>query len=173
MPRALANISAESVADVGCGTGDLAAAMCIRCGPPETLMLIDGSQSMLHAASDGLRFIAQTIDTRHALLQDVSTERTYDLVLCAHLIEHIPDSVGAVKDLAEMITPRGHMLLLVSRPHWCNWVIWLRWRHKWFSEAKMRTMAEEAGLETLSCFHLHSGPPRRTSFAYLMRKPAS
>ena len=170
MPRALQNISASHVADIGTGTGDLAASYCIRLGAPQRLTLVDGSERMLDAARTNLRHIAQRIDTTHALLGD-PIDICFDLVLCAHLIEHLPDSNQGMRDLGDLISPGGHLLLIVSRPHWCNWIIWLKWRHRWFSRTQIATMARSADLILIEQFDLHSGPPSRTSFGYLLRKP--
>jgi len=172
MPRAVAGLAPKSVVDVGCGTGDLAAAYCIRCGAPERLTLIDGAQSMVAAAKTNLRHIAPDVDSIHALLGDNTAQGQYDLVLCAHLIEHLRDPAQGLSQLADLIAPGGHLLILISKPHWCQWPIWLKWRHQWFSETQIRAMAAGAGLRVQQSFGLNSGPPSRTSLAYLMDRSA-
>lgn len=167
--RALPDLEPETVVDVGTGSGDLAAAYCLQNGPPASLTLIDMSPEMLNVAQSSVAGHAGQLNCVVSTLDDLKIDNSFDLVLCGHLIEHTPDPTRALGQLSKLLASHGTMLLLVSRPHWCQWFVWIKWRHRWFSRTRLRKMAQSVGLETATVFALSSGPPSRTSFAYLLR----
>lgn len=171
LERAAISTDFKSVVDVGTGTGDLAAALCTVCGAPQSLTLVDNSSQMLLRASDKLEGMASNVVATHASLETFEPGTGFDVVLSAHLIEHTDNPARSFRNLASFLRPKGQMLILVSRPHWCQWPIWLKWRHTWFSEEEVRNMGEDAGLSCKAVYWLSSGPPRRTSFAYLFEAP--
>lgn len=126
--RMLAGSRLDSVADIGTGTGDLARAVCdvIR---PDRMLLVDTSTAMLAAARQKLAGHAPYLRARTAALCDLDARGALDLVLAGHLIEHLPDPETGLHQLASLVKPGGTLVLAVSRPHWCQWFIWLRWRH--------------------------------------------
>ena len=161
------------VVDIGTGTGDLAAAYCAVFGPPKSVTLVDTAPAMLEVAARALETeSAGHVSTVQASLSDMPSDVTYSTVLCAHVIEHLDDPQSAVSDLARLIAPHGCLLLFVSRPHWCQWFVWLRWRHRWYTETAVRQMAEAAGLSCDAVMTPASGPPSRTTLAYLLRSKA-
>lgn len=172
--RALDGRRFRTVADVGTGAGDLAASYCKVIGMPVELTLIDNSAAMLAQAKSTVEEVGGSgtaVTAMHAALSDISYNERYELVLCAHLIEHCPNPAEALGQLASLVKPGGTALLVISRPHWCQWIIWLRWQHRWFSEDQVGQMAEAAGVRITERFGLASGPPSRTSMAYAFRKP--
>lgn len=171
--RAFEGQVASSVADIGTGSGDLAASYCSIVGAPERLALIDSSAAMLSqaiATVTDAQTVPGKLDTIHSSLETLKADAQFELVLCAHVIEHCEDPQGALQSIAQHIEPGGKALLVVSRPHWCQWVIWLRWQHRWFSSSQVERMAQVAGLKVLRKFQPCFGPPSRTSMGYLVHK---
>ncbi|WP_421726314.1 class I SAM-dependent methyltransferase [Bauldia sp.] len=169
--RALGDRFFATIADVGTGSGDLAAAVCDTRQPPDRLVLADSSSRMLDQATRALAGRAAVVDGHFGPLDAIPDRDAFDLVLAGHVIEHLTDPEAAVRRLADLVKPGGLMLLIVSRPHWCQWLIWLRWRHRWFAAGKVRRMIAGAGLEAPEILPLSHGPPSRTSLGYLVRKP--
>ncbi len=169
--RALADTRFDTVADIGTGSGDLARAACRVGRRPGRLLLVDSSARMLDQAAAALSGSANAVDCRHATLDAMTEQGTFDLVLAGHVIEHLADPTGALAQLARLVRPGGRLLLVVSRPHWCQWLIWLRWRHNWFTPRQITNMAEQAGLDRTEVWSFRQGPPSRTSLAYLAHKP--
>jgi len=170
---ALSGIFARSVAEVGAGTGDLAASYCSILGSPKQLVLVDSSAAMLSRAVANLGEAGTTscsLETIHSSLESYKTETLFDVVLCAHVIEHCDDPQRAIRAIAELLEPGGYALMVISRPHWCQWIIWLRWQHRWFSAPEVDRMANAAGLTLMRTIQPCSGPPSRTSFGYLMQR---
>ncbi|CUI62691.1 class I SAM-dependent methyltransferase [Cognatishimia activa] len=158
---------ARHLIDVGAGSGAFSKAYCeLRQNPLEHILL-DQSQAMLdQAASDHPR--AKTIcQDFQALEQD----NHYDMVLCAHVIEHCPGPIEALGHIARITAPGGCILLAVSKPHLCQFFIWLKWRHRWFSESKIKDIGANAGLVHCATVPFPLGVPARVSQGYVFQKP--
>jgi ubiquinone/menaquinone biosynthesis C-methylase UbiE len=171
MTKAVRGQSPRSVADIGTGTGELARAFCTRVGRPERLVLVDASALMLAKAKANLSGLAGGVSAHCARLEDLGPIPPVELVLAGHVIEQTRDPVATLSLLSELVEPGGHLLAIISRPHWCQWPIWFLWRHKWFSSSKIAGMARSASLCPPLIFPLGPGPPGRTSLAYLFLKP--
>ncbi len=157
--------------DAGCGAGDFAAAWRTERGDPAHLTLLDPSPGMLARAmarhdTSGFRplAIAGTLD-------DLPPCPRYDVILCAHVFEHLATPLQGLHRLRAALSPGGRIILVVSKPHWCNRLIWLRWRHRTLPPARVRAMVAGAGLHLHDDHAFAAGPPRRTSHAYIITHP--
>ncbi|PRY20436.1 methyltransferase family protein [Aliiruegeria haliotis] len=160
------------VVDIGTGGGDLARAAIGACPSIETLHLVDTSARMLEAAQAALRSVdGPDVTVEQTDMELLQPCRSFDIALAGHVIEHASDPVLALRQLAGLVRPGGVLLLVVSRPHICQFPIWLRWRHRWFSETQMRRMTKEAMLGAVDCMPLAAGVPARTSRGYLIAVP--
>jgi demethylmenaquinone methyltransferase/2-methoxy-6-polyprenyl-1,4-benzoquinol methylase len=123
-----------AVLDVGTGTGSFARAW-VEAGGSTDLTLLDLSPQMLRQA--GQEMAAAGLACRLVLsdLDHLAPDRCFDAILAAHAMEHCLDPLAALRQLSDWLCPGGRLLLVVSRPHWCNVLIWLRFRHRWFAEA--------------------------------------
>ncbi|QHQ35832.1 class I SAM-dependent methyltransferase [Algicella marina] len=163
-------LAAGPVLDIGTGTGAFARAWVAE-GGSQGITLADPSRHMLDRAAASLRTRGITPECRCHALASLPPAPRWRAILAAHVIEHCPDAHTAVGALATALTPGGRLYLVVSRPHWCNWLIWLRFRHRWYSAAQIIAFAEAAGL-TLHCVRrFPAGPPARTSLGYIFTKP--
>lgn len=168
--RALCGLNPASVAEIGSGTGELARALCRHSRPAE-LFLVDPSAPMLARALATVSGMADRITSRCARLDDLEPATRFDLVLAGHLIEHVPEPGRALAALGRLVTPGGRLLAVISRPHWCQWPVWLLWHHRWFAPQDVTRMAAAVGLGAVRVFTLGPGPPGRTSHGYLFHKP--
>jgi ubiquinone/menaquinone biosynthesis C-methylase UbiE len=168
--RAMPNAHVDSIVDVGTGCGDLAAAACDVLGNPQKLVLIDSSANMLSYAKP--RFACRDIDTEcwHGDMFKIATRPKADLVLAGHVIEHCADPILAIKQLGDFLKPQGTLLLVVSKPHWCNWLIWLRWRHRWYKPEQIEAWAKFMGFAQVETFSMRYGALQRTSAGFRLKK---
>lgn len=151
----------KRVIDVGCGTGSFACAHVAVNGMPARLDLLDPSVQMLDAAAAGLaRHGVDAVRTQGVLGDDVPKA---DEVLAAHVLEHCADPVTGLKQLRKLVASEGRLRIVLSKPHWCNALIWLQWRHRTFGEAEISKIFQEAGLRIEQTYAFPSGPPSRTS----------
>jgi 2-polyprenyl-3-methyl-5-hydroxy-6-metoxy-1,4-benzoquinol methylase len=156
------------VLDAGCGTGAFAEAFAQGHGRIGRLTLLDPSRVMLDTAASRLQPSAATLVTWCQSLQSLQPGPGNDVILCAHVIEHCPDPVAALRSLGHSLAPKGALILIASRPHWCTFLLRLIWRHRSFAPARMLELIVAAGLVCRADMALPAGPPGRTSHAYLV-----
>lgn len=159
-----------AVLDAGTGTGTFARVWA-EAGGSKDLTLLDPSQAMLAAAQANLGAVDVAPKVELASIEAFDTSVPYATILAAHVIEHCPAPELALQNFADWLEPEGRLFLVVSKPHWCNWLIWLRYRHRWFSAQQVYQMAARAGLHALGTHVFKSGSPSRTSLGYLFAKP--
>lgn len=172
--RGLAAIAPDSKArplrilDAGCGSGDFSCAVAQVAPGPMAVDLVDLSPAMLARAKAALAGLAEA----NAICGDLDDvlldgEGCYDLVLCAHVIEHVPLPEALLARLRRMASPRGALLLVANRPHWCTWLVQLRWRTRAYPPEQIAQWLGSAGFGRVEHVSFASGPPSRTSMGYL------
>jgi ubiquinone/menaquinone biosynthesis C-methylase UbiE len=165
------HLPSQRVLDVGCGAGDFAAAFAETRGTIPDLTLADPAVAMLRAAQARLLQLAHHLSVHSQPIEALTSDRRQDVILCAHVIEHCADPSTALRDLGSMLSPKGTILLVVSKQHWCNRLIWLRWRHQSFSRAEVLSLVAGSGLCCTADMAFLHGPPSRTSHAYRLNLP--
>jgi 2-polyprenyl-3-methyl-5-hydroxy-6-metoxy-1,4-benzoquinol methylase len=158
------------VLDVGTGTGAFAISW-IEAGGSDTLTLLDPSEAMLERAR--AQFIQRGLGPEiiNRTFEDFQSDAKFDAILASHVLEHFEHPRRAMQRFAQQLSSGGRLYLSVSKPHWCNWVIWLRFRHRWFSPEAVCKMANDAGLTEVRIHKFRTGPPSRTSLGYIFSKP--
>jgi ubiquinone/menaquinone biosynthesis C-methylase UbiE len=154
--------------DAGCGAGDFAAAWLAIRPRPDVLTLADPAAAMLHEAGARLEGAADQVLLLDATLDDLPMHPSQDLILCAHVIDHCPDPVRALRALARSLTARGAILLIATKPHWCTRLIRWAWRNRSYTPDQILQAVVAAGLVCPRDTGFAGGPPKRTSHAYLI-----
>jgi demethylmenaquinone methyltransferase/2-methoxy-6-polyprenyl-1,4-benzoquinol methylase len=152
----------RDVIDVGAGTAAFSEAWVAIHGAPRELTLLEPSRAMLERGQAALQ--RRGIEPRLApgLLGEIDLPPA-DEVLAAHVIEHCADPSTALRQMRDLLRPGGRMHLVVSKPHWCNAIIWLQWRHRTFHKAEILGLVRAAGLKVDRVHDFPAGPPSRTS----------
>lgn len=158
------------VLDAGTGTGAFACAW-LATGGSRELTLLDPSRSMLVRADAAVRRCGAAPEIVETAMEDHCPDRRYSVILAAHVVEHSPDPATAFRRFSDWLEPQGRLVLVVSRPHWCNWLIWLRYRHRWFSAGEIVSLGRAVGLRHVATHVFTQGPPSRTSLGYVFLKP--
>jgi len=163
-------IPGAKVTDVGAGTAAFAEAWVAVNGTPGEMTLLEPSQAMLDRGEAALIIrgvhptcVARPLDAAAGLPPS-------DEVLAAHIIEHCADPGDALKQMRDLLVPGGRLRLVVSKPHWCNAIIWLQWRHRTFAREEIHALVKDAGFEILSDYAFPAGPPSRTSRGIVARR---
>ncbi|WP_299625746.1 methyltransferase domain-containing protein [uncultured Tateyamaria sp.] len=158
---------AQRVLDVGTGTGAFATAWTAHHGQPKHLTLMDISPAMLDIAAARLPYA----DTQANALGDKVQTPPQDVVLCAHVIEHLDDPSLALTWLFDRLTPGGTLVLAMSRPHWCTALVRWRWGNAAYTPTQATQMLRAAGLQDITPHRFPGGPPARVSCGYTARRP--
>jgi 2-polyprenyl-3-methyl-5-hydroxy-6-metoxy-1,4-benzoquinol methylase len=133
--------------DVGCGTGEFGAVAARRGWRVQGVELM--ADAAAHARS------VHGLDVREGLLADSGLpERHYDVVCALHVLEHVPDAVGFLRELAARARPGGHVLIEVPNlDSAARAAAGARWMHlrplehlTHFTPATLRGALERAGL---------------------------
>mgnify|MGYP000282299840 CR=1 FL=1 len=162
--------ASHPVLDVGTGTGGFASAWLSE-GGSRDLTLLDLSSHMLAKARARLEGAGTIPRIVQSSLERFDPDTRFGTILVAHVIEHCADPADAFIRMASWLSPRGQLILVASKPHWCNWLIWLRYRHNWFDASQIAALAHNAGLTRTDTHDFTAGPPGRTSRGYIFTKP--
>jgi ubiquinone/menaquinone biosynthesis C-methylase UbiE len=163
-------VATGPVLDVGTGTGAFAQAWVTQDGSTD-LSILDPSRAMLATAKANLRKQNLRPKAISGRIEDYTAPSRYSAILAAHVIDHCADPEAALRSFYRWLEPGGNLYLVISRPHWCNWFIWLRYRHHWFDAAVVLRLAHHSGFRHRQTYRFGSGPPSRTSLAYIFSKP--
>lgn len=160
--------SARAVLDVGCGTGALSQAWVDAGGlrADGALDLLDPSPRMLAQACTRLGAVRPR-GVEGGIGTSKIVDACYDVVLCAHVIEHLPDPVDSLVWMVSKLKPGGHLILAVSQPHWCTALVRLRWGSKAWRPCEVLGMLERSNLTDARAYEFEAGPPSRLSCGYV------
>ena len=164
--------SANRVLDAGIGTGALCLALQETVDRPLVLDGVDLSARMLDQAANNLRARGY----RAALTQASITalpydDDTFDLVMSAHVLEHVPDPQAALKELQRVLKPGGLLLACITRRSRLGAYVHLKWHTHQISAHEGRHWFRACGLRAIRVLPFNKGTlTRRTSIAYMGRK---
>lgn len=138
----------SSVLDVGCGQGELLALL--RGAHPEVASLAGIDLSPDQVARNGERW--PDMEFFALDVQKEALKRTFDLVVCSEVIEHLDDQRAAMGNLARMVRAGGR--LLVTCPTGTMYATERHFGHVRHPRAEeLQRWAGEAGLELVSLWN--------------------
>ncbi|WP_045834520.1 bifunctional 2-polyprenyl-6-hydroxyphenol methylase/3-demethylubiquinol 3-O-methyltransferase UbiG [Hyphomicrobium sp. 99] len=157
-PKALRPLSGLTAIDIGCG-GGLVAEPLARMGA--TVTAIDPSERNIAIAKSHAEPQDLAIDYRVARVEDLVAEgRSFDIVACLEVVEHVPDPAKFVAECASLVAPGGLAVFSTLNRTLKAWALaivgaeyvlgWLpRGTHQWdrfITPEELRRYAEAAGL---------------------------
>ncbi len=165
----LAHLPAPAhVLDCGIGTAGLSLALARQVEGPLQIEGVDISPRMLNKAGQVLAETGLSL-TPHCRSADHLTFAgdTFDLAMSAHMLEHLPQPLTALREMVRVLRPGAPLLLVVSQPGLYTALIQMRWRYTAYKPGDVVRMMNEAGLTRINLYDLTGGTPRRTSLAYV------
>jgi ubiquinone/menaquinone biosynthesis C-methylase UbiE len=117
-------LSGKTVLEVGCGAGDFAFALEIQEG---LVTAVDFSGTAIDvarrkAARRGSKVAFQQADACHLPF----AEDCYDVVFSCECLEHLPDPVAAVEEMARVLKPGGTLVLTTENYSNAMVLMWLK-----------------------------------------------
>jgi ubiquinone/menaquinone biosynthesis C-methylase UbiE len=110
----IANITGNSLCDVGCGTGHLLD-LISRQHPLDTLVGVDFSRHNEWAALSHIQFL------QHDILNLPFQDGQFDTVVSTHTLEHILDIAAAIRELRRICAKR--LIIVVPRERESIWSV--------------------------------------------------
>jgi ubiquinone/menaquinone biosynthesis C-methylase UbiE len=104
----------ERVLDVACGTGIVARLAAPLVGSNGQVVALDLNQAMLAVARARPAPSGATITWQEGNAMALpAPDRAFDMVLCQHGLQFIPDRAGAVREMRRVLVPGGRALVIV------------------------------------------------------------
>lgn len=117
------------VLDCGTGTGSFALALARLLHRPLELTAVDISPAMVAAAETRFRqhgIAARVIQAGVGALP--LADASFDLVIAAHVIEHLPEPIAALAEMRRVLRPGGWLVASMTRQSWLGAYIQTKWR---------------------------------------------
>jgi SAM-dependent methyltransferase len=170
----LDRLSPEACAlDCGTGTGALIRALPADLADGLQAHGVDRSPGMLARAALELGRSGRAVELHRADVRRLPfpSDRV-DLVMSAHMLEHLPDPLEGLREMARVLRPGGTLLLVTTRPSVPEAYLRLTWRYRTFDPGWLLHAWEKCGLARPRCYSVGRRPriARWLSLAYVGRK---
>ncbi|WP_299729228.1 class I SAM-dependent methyltransferase [uncultured Tateyamaria sp.] len=171
---ALEEVGPQSeVLDCGIGSGALSIALNSIIADTPNIHGIDLSSKMLARAASEMQLTGLMPDLRQAdILSMPFADASFDVVMAAHVIEHLPDPQLALKEMVRVLKPGGMLLLCTVRRSAFGVLIQMRWQTWAISESQGIAWLRECHLDDIGFQPVNLGAfAGQASTAFWARRP--
>lgn len=160
------------VLDCGIGTAAFSGALVKATGSSLTIAGLDIAPQMLVQARAGLGQVGGVARLCRADARALPyADGRFDLVVSAHMLEHLDDPCAGLRELARVLRPGAALLIVVTRRGPLDALLRLRWRYTCHQSARFADWLALVGLTAIRCYGLGGGPlARRLVVAWLASK---
>ena len=140
----------ERILEVGCGTGAITGHL-LATGAHVVGVDIQEDYLVLcrQTFAQSAFFTARRCDVQSDEFRGLADLHP-DTVMCSNVLEHIADDQGAVCNMADVLTPGGHMIIIAPALRWLWGSLDEGLSHcRRYEKHDMRQLLEEAGLEVM------------------------
>ena len=175
---AVAGLSGASpiarVLDCGIGTGSLSMALNNISLDPVAYYGIDVSSEMLSMADVEMRKAGISPQLQRAdILSIPHADQSFDVVMAAHVLEHLREPQRAISEMIRVLKPGGLLFVCMTRRSLFGTLIQLRWRTWAVSEQQGVAWLRTCQLKDIGCQPVRLGScAGQASTAFWARKPS-
>ena len=165
--------SAPRILDCGTGTGAFLSAFADAATGTPDLHGVDISEAMLDRARSSFLSRGHHAEFRQGEVTQLPySENSFDLVLAAHVIEHVPNPQLALAEMRRVLKPGGLIVLCVTRDTMMGRAIQLLWRTHRVNESQMKHWLFKSGFSAVQALRaMSAGRFDEMSIACVARKP--
>ena len=146
------------ILDCGVGNGSLSIALDSLIKGPVDFHAIDTSAEMLVQAKSVMQHAGLDPHFQQADVMSLPYEdQSFDVVMAAHVLEHLPDPQRALAEVVRVLKPGGMVFLCVTRPSLFGALIQLKWRTWAVTEKQGVAWLRECRLAEVGCQPVHLG----------------
>ena len=117
------------VLDCGVGTGGFALALARVWGRPIEVTGVDISPQMINIARRRFRRAGIAAHLKQASICALPfADASFDVVIAAHVLEHLPDPVTALMEMRRVLRPGGWLIACMTCRSWLGAYIQAKWR---------------------------------------------
>jgi ubiquinone/menaquinone biosynthesis C-methylase UbiE len=134
-----------SVADVGCGTGQVSFLMSSRVGPSGRVIGIDANTTAIElcrktASTNKIKNVSFIVGSAYDLSRDLPNN-SIDVAYSRFLLTHLEDPVAAMREMMRITTRKG--LIMIEDCDLTHWIAepddrWINQLWKWYSSIIMK-----------------------------------
>lgn len=160
------------VLDCGVGNGSLSIALDNLMKGPIDFHAIDTSAEMLVQAKSVMQRAGLDPNLQLADVMSLPYEdQSFDVVMAAHVLEHLPDPQRALAEMVRVLKPGGMVFLCVTRPSLFGALVQLLWRTWAISEQEGIAWLNASQLADVRYQPVRLGSAGFASTAFWARRP--
>ncbi|MFK7954707.1 MAG: class I SAM-dependent methyltransferase [Lysobacterales bacterium] len=135
------------VLDCGVGTGGFSLALSRVWRRPVEITGIDISPAMVNAAQRRFHKAGLQARTAEAKVAELPfAAESFDLVIAAHVLEHLPEPAVALAEMQRVLRPGGWVVTCLTRRSWLGAYIQTKWRTHRLTHRRAESWLRGAGL---------------------------
>lgn len=166
--------SRATVLDCGVGSGALAIALRSILPASPKVCGIDLSGEMLARADVEMRKAGLMPELRQAdILSIPYADASFDCVMAAHVLEHLPEPICALKEMVRVLKPGGRLFVCLTRRSKFGAFIQMKWRTWAITQQQGAAWLQECGLKDIGFQPIRLGScAGQASTAFWARRPS-
>jgi SAM-dependent methyltransferase len=135
----------KRILDAGCGNGRYTRFLLREADPDALITAFDLSQRMLRRARSRLRSPRVT-HVAADLTRLPYPDAFFDAAICGWVLEHLPDPIPGLRELARVLCPGGKLLLLVTEDTLTGSMCSRMWHCRTHNRNELRRLCHQCGL---------------------------
>jgi ubiquinone/menaquinone biosynthesis C-methylase UbiE len=154
------------ICDCGIGTAALSLSLVQTLHSSLQITGIDLSSEMLNIAHQKLDQANVSHHLCHGNVSQIPfSDRSFNGVISAHMLEHLPDPSQGLKEMVRVLHPGAPLVLVVTRAGLLGSLIEWHWGNRCFTLEELSALMQEAGLVNLQLIQFPIGLARFSSIA--------